>query len=106
MLANPDDFIPFLATTADVSGEEGIMDPAQFETYVKSVRSTAEWGGHLEILALSHAYKLPITVVQIGSPMVEMGEHLAEGAEDKKIRIVYHRKMVSSRVIQEGTKHC
>ena len=45
-----DDFLPFL--------EEPL------ESYVRTVRETGEWGGHVEILALAKAYKVNINVLQ------------------------------------------
>ena len=47
---NPDDFAPFL--------EEPLPE------YVKTIRETGEWGGHLEILALAKAYKVDINVLR------------------------------------------
>ncbi len=47
---NSDDFSPFL--------EEPL------ESYVKTIRETGEWGGHLEILALAKAYGVDINVLQ------------------------------------------
>lgn len=46
---NPDDFVPFL--------EEPLNQ------YVKTIRETGEWGGHLEILALAKAYEVDINVL-------------------------------------------
>ncbi|KAK3170039.1 hypothetical protein OEA41_009424 [Lepraria neglecta] len=56
---NPNDFEPFL--------EEPIQD------YVKTIRETGEWGGHLEILALAKAYRVDVNVIQ-GSGKVEKVE--------------------------------
>ena len=50
MGSHPDDFSPFL--------EEPL------EAYVKKIRDTGEWGGHLELSALANAYKLKINVLQ------------------------------------------
>ena len=47
---NPDDFAPFL--------EEPLPE------YVKTIRDTGEWGGHLEILALAKAYGVDVNVLQ------------------------------------------
>ena len=47
---NPDDFAPFL--------EEPLPE------YVKTIRETGEWGGHLEILALAKAYEVDINVLR------------------------------------------
>lgn len=45
-----DDFVPFLESPLD--------------EYVKTVRDTGEWGGHLEILVLAKAYGVNINVLQ------------------------------------------
>ena len=45
-----DDFVPFLEEPLD--------------KYVKTIRETGEWGGHLEILALAKAYSVDINVLQ------------------------------------------
>ncbi len=47
---NPDDFAPFV--------EEPL------EEYIKRIRDTGEWGGHLELLALARAYGVNINVLQ------------------------------------------
>ena len=53
---NSKDFEPFV--------EEPIPD------YVKTIRETGEWGGHLEILALAKAYHIDVNVLQ-GSGKIE-----------------------------------
>ena len=47
---NPDIFAPFL--------EEPLAE------YVKTIKETGEWGGHLEILALAKAYEVDINVLR------------------------------------------
>lgn len=47
---NSDDFVPFLEEPLDI--------------YVKTIRETGEWGGHLEILALAKAYGVDVNVLQ------------------------------------------
>ena len=54
--ANPDDFSPFL--------EEPLED------YVRTIRETGEWGGHLELMALAKAYDVKINVLH-GSGQVD-----------------------------------
>lgn len=36
--------------------------------YVEKIRNTAEWGGHLELLALARCYKVKICIIQNGTP--------------------------------------
>ena len=45
-----EDFVPFLEEPLD--------------TYVKTIRETGEWGGHLEILALAKAYGVDFNILQ------------------------------------------
>lgn len=59
-----DDFVPFLEEPLD--------------QYVKTIRETGEWGGHLEILALAKAYDVNINVLQ-GNGKVEK----IEGGSDE-----------------------
>lgn len=60
---NSDDFAPFLEIS--------------LEDYVKTIRDTGEWGGHLEILALAKAYGVDINVLQANGRVekVESGMH-------------------------------
>ncbi|EFQ97923.1 OTU domain-containing protein 6B [Nannizzia gypsea CBS 118893] len=50
ILSNANDFAPFL--------EESIED------YARKIKSTAEWGGQLELQAIARAYKVRINVIQ------------------------------------------
>lgn len=47
---NPEDFAPFLEEPLD--------------QYVRAIKDTGEWGGHLEILALAKAYEVNINILQ------------------------------------------
>ncbi|CZR59763.1 related to OTU domain-containing protein 6B [Phialocephala subalpina] len=64
--------------------------------HVRNIRDTAEWGGHLELLALSRVYGVDICVLQDG-PMqtIEPGEGYEkkgkEGKEKEKIWLAYYR---------------
>lgn len=94
-----DDFLPFLPS---VTGEDtleahnsGLLGHAQFDTYCKSVRESAVWGGEPEIVALSRAFNVPIHVVQGGKPPVVV--HHPSGGEANSNRpavwISYHRRL-------------
>ena len=61
--ANPDDFMPFL--------EQPLKD------YVRIIRETGEWGGHLELLALARAYQMNINVLH-GNGQVDTMEGNSE----------------------------
>jgi OTU domain-containing protein 6 len=100
MLANQDDFLPFLPSIEGEDGigatNDGIMTPKQYARYCASIRDTAAWGGEPEILALSRAYNTPIHVIQAGKPPVVIHEPV-EGMSDKPgtkvVFISYHRRM-------------
>jgi len=72
---HPDDFAAWL--------EEPLPD------YVCKIRDTAEWGGHLELLALARFYNVEICVIQNGAP-----EHIkpdTAGVESKQVWLAYYR---------------
>lgn len=58
--------------------------------YVDKIRDTAEWGGHLELLALAKTYNVKICVLQNGGAQtIEPG---TEGSsEPEKIWLAYYR---------------
>lgn len=75
---NKDDFEPFL--------EEPLAD------YVRKVKYTGEWGGHLELMALAKAYGVTINVVQGDGRVekIESGQPNGNDAE-KEIWLAYYR---------------
>lgn len=83
-----DSFAPFLGID--------IADP-EFESYCTKIENvvTAEWGGQLEIRALSECLRRPIHVYEASVPVLKMGEiasidgHCGESVEP--IIITYHR---------------
>ncbi|KAF9290911.1 OTU domain-containing protein 6B [Linnemannia elongata] len=86
MKAHSDDFLPFLTNK-----QGDMMSPEDFNDYCKDLESTAVWGGQPELLALSRVHKVPIWVVQMGSPTVK----LSEGVDATKtpLMVSYHRHM-------------
>lgn len=70
-----DDFVPFI-------GEP-------LEEYIRGIRDTAEWGGHLELMALAQAYKVTINVLQ-GDGKVEKIE-CGKESSDKQLWLAYYR---------------
>lgn len=70
-----DDFEPFLEEPLD--------------QYVKTIRDTGEWGGHLEILALARAYEVDINVLQ-GNGKVEKIECGLNG-DHAELWLAYYR---------------
>ncbi|KAI0082718.1 cysteine proteinase [Panus rudis PR-1116 ss-1] len=96
--SHPDDFIPFLPSaygedTAAATSDSGLMSPAEFDKYCKTMRDTGAWGGEPEILALSRAYNVPIHVIQGATPSVVVHEPDTPNSGGKVVRISYHRRM-------------
>jgi OTU domain-containing protein 6 len=64
-----------------------------YATYVGRVRSSADWGGHLELRALSMALHRPVIVYSAQSlePLVIVEEiQRGDTAHDNPIRLSYH----------------
>jgi OTU domain-containing protein 6 len=73
---HPDDFVAWLDEPLD--------------QYVEKIRDTAEWGGHLELLALAKTYNVEICVLQDGiAQNIEPG--LEGSKEPEKIWLAYYR---------------
>ena len=76
MEGHPDDFVAWLDEPLD--------------TYVEKIRDTAEWGGHLELLALAKTYNVEICVLQDGGAQtIEPG--IEAKGEPEKIWLAYYR---------------
>jgi OTU domain-containing protein 6 len=73
---HPDDFVAWL--------EEPL------EQYVTKIRDTAEWGGHLELLALAKTYNIEISVLQNGGAQ-KIEPELEGASEPEKIWLAYYR---------------
>ncbi|EEH07125.1 OTU domain-containing protein 6B [Histoplasma capsulatum G186AR] len=72
-----DDFAPFVEET--------------LPEYVRKIRATAEWGGHLELQAIARAYNVHVNVVQ-GDGRIEKFEPQNSNEEDvKTIWLAYYR---------------
>jgi OTU domain-containing protein 6 len=73
---HPDDFLAWLDEPLD--------------QYVEKIRDTAEWGGHLELLALAKTYNVEICVLQDGiAQNIEPG--LEGSKEPERIWLAYYR---------------
>ena len=73
---HPDDFVAWLDEPLD--------------KYVEKIRNTAEWGGHLELLALAKTYNVEICVLQNGGAQsIEPG--LGGSKDPEKIWLAYYR---------------
>uniref|UniRef100_A0A1E1XFP0 Putative otu ovarian tumor-like cysteine protease n=1 Tax=Amblyomma aureolatum TaxID=187763 RepID=A0A1E1XFP0_9ACAR len=83
MLSHAEEFLPFLTSRKS----EDMMTAEEYEEYCIEVSSTTAWGGQLELKALSHACKVPITVVQAYGPSIEIGTEY----NCKPMLLSYHR---------------
>ena len=80
-----EEFSPFCEYTQDIPS---------FRDYVDRIRNSADWGGHVELRALSLALKRPILVysAQQSHPLeIHFGtNHDDDEAEAEPIRLSYH----------------
>lgn len=67
MLANRDDFTPFLF-------DEKTFELRDIEPYVEELVSTAMWGSDMEILALSKHFDCPISIYMAGASTHKINE--------------------------------
>lgn len=58
-------------------------DTPNFDCYLENVRSSAEWGGHLELRAMAIALKRPIYIYSVQSGLTPLAIH--ENSDDKTI---------------------
>lgn len=89
---HPDSFAPFLGFDA--------ADP-EFESYCSKIEnvSGAEWGGQLEVRALSECLRRPIHIYEAAAPVIKMGEETAARVDSsvesssttEPIIVTYHR---------------
>jgi OTU domain-containing protein 6 len=62
-------------------------DHGSYVNYVERVRSSTDWGGHLELRALAGALRRPVVVYSADAAPLRLGED--ENGED--ILLSYHR---------------
>ncbi|KAI9725472.1 MAG: hypothetical protein M1828_003143 [Chrysothrix sp. TS-e1954] len=73
--AHPDDYAPFLEEPLD--------------GYVSKIRDTAEWGGHLELMALAKTYNIDVNVLQANGQVEKMESGKAR--DNKTAWLAYYR---------------
>ena len=78
-----EDFAPFFLATSD--GEN-----TTFPEYCEKVELTAEWGGQLELRALSAVLSRRIDVFSADSAVVRMGQS-EESDQNEPLRVSFHR---------------
>lgn len=72
------------------SGTEG--DGVSYEAHINIVRNSSEWGGQLELSAISHALKQAIHVYSANEPTIIMGEEYdSNDKSDPPLRISFHK---------------
>mmetsp|Transcript_11898 Transcript_11898/g.20066 ORF Transcript_11898/g.20066 Transcript_11898/m.20066 type:complete len:307 (+) Transcript_11898:61-981(+) len=85
MRSHPDHFLPYLASESceDLPSEELIAK------HCAQIESTSEWGGQLEITAISHARRRCIAVHSADAPVILTGtEYDGDGP---RLQLAYHR---------------
>lgn len=74
---HPDHFAPFL--------EEPL------ETYTQKIKDTAEWGGHLELMAIAQAYGVRITVLQGDGRLETIAPEDMTSTDGSTLWLAYYR---------------
>ncbi|WFD36212.1 hypothetical protein MCUN1_003089 [Malassezia cuniculi] len=72
-----------------------------FDHYVKSMRETGTYGGHLELSAFAHAFQKNIKIVQPGLVYVVAGNDGSRGADAAQAR----RERARKAAVARGDKH-
>ena len=88
--ACPEDFIPFLDLES-LPGDEGDASAA-FERYCMRVESSADWGGHPELLALARGLGISLRVhsAEAPNPLVVGWEEFGTSG-GPPLELTYHR---------------
>ncbi|KAL3234511.1 OTU domain-containing protein 2 [Nakaseomyces bracarensis] len=80
IIENKDDFIPYLF-------DEATMSLKDINEYTEEMRSTAKWGGEIEILALAKVLDCPISVLMAGRAVHIVNQ---EGS-NPELKLVYYK---------------
>eukprot|EP00007_Cunea_sp_BSH-02190019_P004297 CAMPEP_0174234068 /NCGR_PEP_ID=MMETSP0417-20130205/3931_1 /TAXON_ID=242541 /ORGANISM="Mayorella sp, Strain BSH-02190019" /LENGTH=334 /DNA_ID=CAMNT_0015312375 /DNA_START=44 /DNA_END=1045 /DNA_ORIENTATION=- len=84
MLSHEDQFAPFV----EVTTESAVLSSAAYRERCESVLRPGEWGGQLEVQALSESLQVPITVYSADAPPLRVGEGLDSSCA---LHLAYHR---------------
>ena len=68
-----------------------LEDDIDFDDFCSKVESSNEWGGQIELRAISMAFNRPVYVYSADSPVVIMGEDISS----TPLRISFHKKYLS-----------
>ena len=95
---HPDDYAPFCEFSDTIQS---------FDDYVGRVRSSSEWGGHLELRALSEGLKRTIVVYSAAQPKLVLGD----AENEQPIMLSYHLHYYTlgehyNQVIAGGAAEC
>lgn len=80
ILEHRDEFIPYLF-------DEATMSLKDIDEYTEEMKSTAKWGGEVEILALSKALDCPISVLMSG----QATHTVNETGSKPELKLVYYK---------------
>ncbi|KAF2073312.1 hypothetical protein CYY_005365 [Polysphondylium violaceum] len=87
IMENKDEFLPYI-----ISEEEYSDSPDPIADYCQDqVLTIGKWGGHLELKALSHSLKLPITIHNAYSQDIIIGEEFMNESKSNSMHLSYHR---------------
>lgn len=87
MLDHGDDFLPFL------SNQQGnMMNRVEFVDYCTKIAKTKEWGGHLELTAITQLTKKPIHIYQADS-MKPIVIQPTVGSDKQPILLSFHKHL-------------
>ncbi|XP_038974203.1 OVARIAN TUMOR DOMAIN-containing deubiquitinating enzyme 5-like isoform X2 [Phoenix dactylifera] len=95
MREHASDFLPFFLSDSKIEMDSDSSPIERFEKYCEEVRTTAAWGGQLELGALTHCLNKHIVIYAGSFPDVEMGkEYISDtgsSASNSSILLSYHR---------------
>lgn len=87
MLEHRDNFLPFL-----LSDDGDLMSKQDFENYCSRIANTKDWGGHLELTAISELTNKPIKIFQASSKKPIVIEP-AKGSSREPIVLSFHKHL-------------
>ncbi|EHA8588852.1 OTU domain-containing protein 6B-like [Cocos nucifera] len=94
MREHASDFLPFFLSDNKIEVDSDSSPMERFEKYCEEVRTTAAWGGQLELGALTHCLKKHIVIYSGSFPDVEMGKEYKsenDNLRNPSILLSYHR---------------